>query len=73
MKTTTHVHVHCKFEPHTNSGTKLCSNLKLNILVKIKLENDYSKLVLVPTLEADFTQNCAVMNAWLGLINQLFF
>lgn len=57
----------------TNSGTKLCSNLKLNILVKLKLENDYSKLVLVPALEADSTQNCAVMNAWLGLINQLFF
>lgn len=38
VKTTIHIHAQCKYKPCTNGGTKLSSNLKQNILVKLKLE-----------------------------------
>lgn len=73
VKTTLRVHARCKYEPHTNSSTRLSSSLKQDMLVKLKSENGYSKLVLVPPLKADSTQNCAVITAWPELINRLFF
>lgn len=63
----------CKYTPRTHGGTRLSSNSRQNLLVKLKLENGYSRLVLVPALKADSTQSYAVRNAWPGLINQLFF
>lgn len=58
---------------HAQTAAQNCGNLKQNILVKLKLENDYSKLVLVPAFKAHSTQYCAVRNTCLGLINQLLF
>lgn len=44
-----------------------------NILVKLKLENDYSNPAQVPTFKPDSPQNRRVTSARPGLINQLFF
>lgn len=42
--------------------------------MKLKLENDDSKPVLVPALKADSIQiQNPVKSTWPGLINQLFF